>query len=271
MLVPEDLKKKTFARGFRGYVAEEVDKFVADLIKEYEYMYLENLELKGTVERVSSKLEYYQQMESTMQSALTVAQETADEVKASSEKKAALLEQETSARCEQQLAKTKAEAAKLHSDAVSQAETLYNQTKSKADNMLQATMLECSRLREEAGSYAENLRHQAELDTEKLKLATDDSCKQKAAAAAAEAGKLLENARNEAARMMLEANTSYRKIVADAEERSRNLIFAADAKAAQSEATYLAMVKKTALHRDNMRHLLENQLNLLKDFDRLDG
>ena len=90
MLNPEDLKKKTFTKGFRGYEVEEVDKFLAKLIKEYEYLYLDNLEQKETIERVSSKLEYYQQMEATMQSTLAVAQETADEVKNASEKKAAL-------------------------------------------------------------------------------------------------------------------------------------------------------------------------------------
>ena len=74
MLNPEDLKKKTFTKGFRGYEVEEVDKFLAKLIKEYEYLYLDNLEQKETIERVSSKLEYYQQMEATMQSTLAVAQ-----------------------------------------------------------------------------------------------------------------------------------------------------------------------------------------------------
>ena len=32
MLNPEDLKKKTFTKGFRGYEVEEVDKFLAKLI-----------------------------------------------------------------------------------------------------------------------------------------------------------------------------------------------------------------------------------------------
>ena len=107
MLNPEDLKKKTFTKGFRGYEVEEVDKFLAKLIKEYEYLYLDNLEQKETIERVSSKLEYYQQMEATMQSTLAVAQETADEVKNASEKKAALLEKETAVKCEQQLSEAR--------------------------------------------------------------------------------------------------------------------------------------------------------------------
>ena len=153
MLNPEDLKKKTFTKGFRGYEVEEVDKFLAKLIKEYEYLYLDNLEQKETIERVSSKLEYYQQMEATMQSTLAVAQETADEVKNASEKKAALLEKETAVKCEQQLREAKAAAQKLHDDTMAHAEDLYNQTKNKTDNMLQAAMAECNKLREEAKAF----------------------------------------------------------------------------------------------------------------------
>ena len=37
MLTPEDLKKKTFSKGFRGYETAEVDKFMQELIKEYNY------------------------------------------------------------------------------------------------------------------------------------------------------------------------------------------------------------------------------------------
>ena len=255
MLNPEDLKKKTFTKGFRGYEVEEVDKFLAKLIKEYEYLYLDNLEQKETIERVSSKLEYYQQMEATMQSTLAVAQETADEVKNASEKKAALLEKETAVKCEQQLSEAKAAAQKLHDDTMAHAEDLYNQTKNKTDNMLQAAMAECNKLREEAKSYAE-----------KLRVTTEDVCKKRANSAASEANKLLEDARSEAGKMMLDANTKYRKLVGDAEERSRKIIFEADAKAAMAEQAYNEQVKKAALHRKNMLHLLETQVELLKNY-----
>lgn len=44
--------------------------------------------------------------------------------------------------------------------------------------------------------------------------------------------------------MMLDANTKYRKLVGDAEERSRKIIFEADAKAAMAEQAYNEQVKK---------------------------
>ncbi len=266
MLTPEDLQNKTFSKGFRGYETEEVDKFMAEMIKEYNYLYLDNLEQKETIERVSSKLEYYQQMEAAMQSTLTVAQETADEVKASSEKKAALLEKETAVKCLQKLEAAKASAQKLHDETMQHAESLFNQTKTKTDNMLQATMAECDKLRSEAKSYAENLRRTTETETDKLRISVEDTCKKRANAAATEANKLLENARNEANRLMLEANTKYRQIVGDAEERSRKLIFDAESKAAVAEQNYDNQMKKSMLHCKNMTHMLETQLELLKNF-----
>ena len=41
MLTPQDIKNKTFTKGFRGYEVEEVDKYLADLRKEYEYLYID--------------------------------------------------------------------------------------------------------------------------------------------------------------------------------------------------------------------------------------
>ena len=61
MFTPLDLKNKTFTKGFRGYETEEVDKFFAQVVKDFERLYQDNIELKETVERVSAKLEYYQQ------------------------------------------------------------------------------------------------------------------------------------------------------------------------------------------------------------------
>ena len=87
MFTPLDLKNKTFTKGFRGYETEEVDKFFAQVVKDFERLYQDNIELKETVERVSAKLEYYQQMEATMQNTLVVAQETADEVKKTAKRK----------------------------------------------------------------------------------------------------------------------------------------------------------------------------------------
>ena len=266
MLTPDDLKNVKFKKGFRGYETAEVDKFVENLIKEFEYLYLDYTQQKETVERVASKLEYYEQMETTMQSALSVAQETADEVKASSEKKADLLLQVTQVRCDAKLAEAQEAASKMRNEASVETEALLNQTKEKAENMLNTTVAECNRLREETRQYAENLRSTTELAVEKMRMNMEETVKSRGEHAQMEANTLLENARNEVARMMLEANAQYRNIVADAEERSRKLIFDAESKVSKAEQSYNEQMRRAGLQKKSMLQILENQMELLKNF-----
>ncbi len=94
----------------------------------------------------------------------------------------------------------------------------------------------------------------------------EDACKKRANSATAESNKLLDSARSEAGKIMLEANTKYRNLVGDAEERSRKIIFEAESRAAVAKQSYEEQVKKAMLHRKHVQHLLETQLELLKNF-----
>ncbi|MDF2569775.1 MAG: divIVA, partial [Sporomusa sp.] len=58
MLTPLDIHSKEFKRSFRGYNEEEVDEFLDKVIKDYETLYRENIDLKETIERLNSKLEH---------------------------------------------------------------------------------------------------------------------------------------------------------------------------------------------------------------------
>ena len=262
MLTPVDIKNKKFSKGFRGYEAEEVDKFMAELLKEYEYLYMDNAELKDTVERVSSKLEYYQQMETSMQSTLTVAQETADEVKANSEKKAALLEQETEVKCAKMVEKAKEDAKEI----LAEAEGLYGQTKTKTDNMVRAAEEENNKMREDSRLYVNSAKEKVDIDIARLKATADELCKKRINMAEAEAKKILENARAEANKITLEANASYRKLIGDAEERGRKVAFEAESKAAMARTEYDNQLKKAMMFKKNMQHLLQTQMDLLNEF-----
>ena len=82
MLTPLDIHNKEFRRSFRGYDEREVDEFLDRVIKDYEQLYRDNIELKENMERLGSKLEHYQHMEGTLHNTLLVAQETAEEINA---------------------------------------------------------------------------------------------------------------------------------------------------------------------------------------------
>ena len=66
MLTPLDIHNKEFKRSFRGYNEEDVDEFLDRVIKDYELLYRENIELKENMDRLNSKLEHFQHMENTL-------------------------------------------------------------------------------------------------------------------------------------------------------------------------------------------------------------
>jgi len=97
MLTPLDIHNKEFKKSFRGY-NEEIDEFLDQVVKDYEKLYRDNIELKEAMDRVSSKLEHFQHMENTLHSTLVIAQETAEEVKLNAKKETELILKEAEIR-----------------------------------------------------------------------------------------------------------------------------------------------------------------------------
>ncbi|MBP2626419.1 MAG: DivIVA protein [Firmicutes bacterium] len=91
MLTPLDIHNKEFKKSFRGYNEEEVDEFLDKVIKDYEQLYRENIEIKENLDRLNSKLEHFQHMENTLHNTLIIAQETAEEVKFNAKKATELM------------------------------------------------------------------------------------------------------------------------------------------------------------------------------------
>lgn len=266
MFTPLDLKNKTFTKGFRGYETEEVDKFFAQAAKDFERLYQDNIELKETVERVSAKLEYYQQMESTMQNTLVVAQETADEVKKTSEKKAQLLLDETAAKCDKTLAEAKneadkllneagAEAAKARTDAESYAEKLRNEVGAETAKLRNDTEAEINQLKADAQQFTSKMRIAAEVEVAKLKVNSEEACKN-----------ILDRAREEAVETLAKAREQAQKTISDADARARKMIFDAENKAALAKNMYDDQVRQANIHRQHMLNQLEAQLAIVKNY-----
>jgi len=98
MLTPLDIHNKEFKRSFRGYNEDEVDEFLDRVVKDYEQLYRENLDLKETIDRLNSKLDHFQHMENTLHNTLVIAQETAEEVKLNAKKETELMIKEAEVR-----------------------------------------------------------------------------------------------------------------------------------------------------------------------------
>lgn len=253
MLTPLDLNGKTFSKGFRGFDTDEVKQFMDQVSKDFERLYQDNVELKDTVERVSAKLEYYQRMEGTMQNTLLVAQETADEVKKSTEQKSAVLMQETEVQCQKQQEETtkycnklkydsEIESNRIKSEAEDYASTVRKEAdeyaaniRSQADDYDKLTRSdadiyaaglrgkagsETDQLRLEAQSFVDKMKSMAEIEVAKMKVTADDSCKLQ-----------LADSREKAHTLVAEATAHSQQLVADSNQQSQTMIAEATQKA----------------------------------------
>ena len=83
MITPLDIENKTFAKqAINGYSTQEVHEFMAELLKDYEKIYKENIEYKDKIQVLNQGIQHYKAIEDTLQNALVVAQGTAETVKA---------------------------------------------------------------------------------------------------------------------------------------------------------------------------------------------
>lgn len=90
-MTPIDIRNKEFRKGVRGYHAEDVEKFLESVSKEFEVLYTENFELREKVQRTEQELKQYKQLEGTLQQTMVLAQQTAEEVKQSARQEAELM------------------------------------------------------------------------------------------------------------------------------------------------------------------------------------
>lgn len=109
MLTPLDIHNREFRRGLRGYDVDEVDEFLDEVIRDFEALYKENLELKETIQKRDEEVNRYQELEQTLQETLVLAQQTGEEIKQNAKKEAELIIWEAQKKAEQILAKAEAE------------------------------------------------------------------------------------------------------------------------------------------------------------------
>lgn len=83
-LTPNEITSKDFKKAFRGYDVDDVDDFFDQVAEEYERIYKENITLKEKVQSIEDKVEYYSNLETTLNSTLVLAQSAADQARENS-------------------------------------------------------------------------------------------------------------------------------------------------------------------------------------------
>lgn len=93
MLTPIELNEKRFKSGM-GYNKRDVDAFFENVAYDYERLYKENTELKEKMSVLSEGVQYYKNLEGTLQKTLVLAEKTANETTAAATTRAEVLERE---------------------------------------------------------------------------------------------------------------------------------------------------------------------------------
>lgn len=106
MLSSSEIKNHVLKRGI-GYSKRSVDDFLAEIAKDYEALYKENVELKDKATALSDGLQYYKSIEKTLQKALVLAQKTADDEQETASKRASMIERNARIKADEVLTKAK--------------------------------------------------------------------------------------------------------------------------------------------------------------------
>ncbi len=101
MLTPLDIEAKEFKKSLFGYSVEEVNRFLDEVIDDYEKLYKENIELKDKLVMLNEGIQYYKTMENTLQNTLILAEKTAEETKSSAYHKGEQIKRESEMKANQ--------------------------------------------------------------------------------------------------------------------------------------------------------------------------
>ncbi|MDD6042387.1 MAG: DivIVA domain-containing protein [Eubacteriaceae bacterium] len=91
MLTPHDIEVKEFSRSVRGYKTEEVDKFLDEIILDFQELLDENKKLRNSVADLNADLQQYKKSESSMLNTLESAKKLMGDISQSAEKRAEII------------------------------------------------------------------------------------------------------------------------------------------------------------------------------------
>jgi cell division initiation protein len=95
-LTPVDIEHQAFeSQKFGGYNTEEVDRFMAKVVRDFEKIISENAEIKERLDFLNERLLGYQKLEESLKAALQAAQSTAQDYVDVKKKEADLLLRES--------------------------------------------------------------------------------------------------------------------------------------------------------------------------------
>lgn len=116
-LTPLDIRNQTFhKKSFGGIDAEEVKAFLETAATAFEQMSRNRTDLTERLKIAEERVNYYRQIEKTIQDAVVTMQKSVDDVKATAEKEAEIIVAEAKARAAREVESIKREAEELRTE-----------------------------------------------------------------------------------------------------------------------------------------------------------
>ncbi|WP_461224205.1 DivIVA domain-containing protein [Lacticaseibacillus suihuaensis] len=127
-LSPLDIHNKEFASRMRGYDKDEVNDFLAQIIKDYSAAIKHNEELEKSLAETQDKIKYFTDLKDALNQSIIVAQEAADKVKKNADQEAELITQQAEKNAQNLLTDATDKANHILGDATDKAKTITVQT-----------------------------------------------------------------------------------------------------------------------------------------------
>ena len=166
MLTPIDIQNHTLKTSMSGYNKKDTEEFLASILDSYETLFRENRTLKEKITSLSEGIQYYKQMENTLQKALILAEKTSTETQEAAKEEAAKLIKETKEKADTLLNNAKAETDALRNNTRTEADTLMSETREKAESLLEEARVQSDLIMTDAKAQAEITKLKARHDFE---------------------------------------------------------------------------------------------------------
>ena len=127
-LTPKDIQKKNFSSQLRGYDKDEVDQFLNQIIKDYNAEINKNKQLEHDLKDAQTQISYFNELQNTVNEAIIVAQNAADQVKNQADVQANSLMTQTRLNTERMVNEAIKKARQIVQESEQQAQTIIEQS-----------------------------------------------------------------------------------------------------------------------------------------------
>lgn len=136
MLNADEISVDKIKSGFGGYKKKETKEYLETIRSNYDALWKENLELKDKLSVLSEGVQYYKNMEKSLQKALVLAERTTSETVHAAEVKAVAMEKEAMAKAEHLKKEAELQATARKREAALKADSLIRDAKRQADTAI---------------------------------------------------------------------------------------------------------------------------------------